>query len=49
MTRETYVKLFSNDDLSDELPFEFNYDGKPLNDLIPTEDEIVTALLKIRN
>ena len=49
MTKETYAKLFSNDNLKDELPFEFIYVGEPVNDLIPTEDEIVTALFKMRN
>ena len=48
-TRDNYVKLFTDDNLSDEVPFEFDYDGNDVNDSIPDEEEIRFALFKMRN
>ena len=48
-TRHTYVNLFTHDDLSDELPFEFEYEGESINNSIPGKDEIVRAFRKMRN
>ena len=46
-TRQTYAELFADDRLSEEIPFEFEYEGEPVNDSIPGEDEIAMALRKM--
>ena len=48
-TRQTYAELFADDKLSEEIPFEFAYEGEPVNDSIPGEEEIAMALRKMRN
>lgn len=50
-TRETYVKLFTDDGLSDELPFDFDFDyeGDSVHDSVPDEEKIKFALFKMRN
>ena len=48
-TKETYDKLFTAEEFSQELPYDFQYDGPLVDDSVPEEDEIVTALMKMRN
>ena len=47
--RETYVKLFTKDNLTDELPFNFKYDGKRVNDEVPDAEEIRRAVFRMRS
>ena len=48
-TRDTYVKLFTDDGLSNDLPFDFEYDGNMVKDSVPDEEEIKVALFKMRS
>ena len=48
-TRETYVQLFTDDDLSDEQPLDFEYEGNEVKDEIPDGEEIKCALFKMRS
>ena len=48
-TRQTYVKLFTSDNFTDELPYEFEYEGDKVDDSIPKEDEIRQALFRMRS
>ena len=49
-TRKVYIELFTKDEnLSNELPFEFEYDGEVVDDSIPQETEIKHALFKMRS
>ena len=48
-TRQTYEKLFTDDGLSNDLPFDFEYNGDLVEDSVPDEEEIKVALFKMRN
>ena len=48
-TRKKYEELFTKDhDLPEELP-DFEYNGDPIDDSIPQEEEIRAALFKMKN
>ena len=48
-TRDKFTKLFQQDEFPDTPPYDFPYTGPPVNDTIPTEDEIRYALFKMRS
>ena len=48
-TKEVYEKLFTADDFTTSMPYDFDYDGDEVKDDIPTEDEIIKALYRMRN
>jgi DNA replication initiation complex subunit (GINS family) len=48
-TRKVYEKLFTADELLDELPFKMEYEGDAVEDGIPEEDEIKKALFRMRS
>ena len=48
-TRETYVRLFTKEKIVDNPPFEVEYDGEPIDDSVPGEEEIRVALFKMKN
>lgn len=48
-TRYTYVKLFKDDDFSDDQPFDFEYDGDQVKGDILDKEEIRFALFKMQN
>ena len=39
-TREIYVKLFQKSTLEKKMPYDYNYDGRNVDDTIPDEIEI---------
>ena len=47
--RKVYEKLFSKDNLPDEEPFNIDYQGDPVDDTVPGEEEIKKALFEMRN
>ena len=48
-TQEAYVALFTADVIDAGLPFEFDYEGGPVNDDVPSEGEIAEALKRMRS
>ena len=48
-TRETYKELFTKNEFSDVNPYDFHYEGEDVNDNVPSESEIITALFKMRS
>ena len=48
-TRESFVELFHKEALPNTNPYEFPYDGEAIEDSTPTEDEIRSALFKMRS
>ena len=48
-TKEVYEKLFTADDFTTSMPYDFDYNGDEVKDDIPTEDEISKALHRMRN
>jgi len=48
-TRETYVKLFKKSSLETKMPYDFDYEGKDVDDSIPNEEEIRQALFRMRS
>ena len=48
-TRKVYEKLFKKDELTDDMPFDFDYDGPEVDDSIPSEEEIKRALFRMRS
>lgn len=48
-TRTTYSNLFSQDDIPPGLLFTFKYDGDTMEDSVPSEEEIHSALFKMRS
>ena len=48
-TKETYDRLFQRVPLPDGEELEFLYDGPAVDDTTPTEEEIITALYRMRN
>ena len=49
VTRTTFATLFSRDDIPPGLPFTFEYDGDTVEDSVPSEEEIHSALFKMRS
>ena len=47
--RKTYEDLFKKEILTDEIPFDFDYEGTEGDDSIPSEEEIKRALFRMRN
>ena len=43
------MDLFTRDEFTDELPYDFEYNGDDVNDEIPTEEEIRRALFRMRS
>ena len=48
-TRKVRENLFTKEDMSDECPFDFEYNREPVDDSIPEEEEIRRALFRIRS
>ena len=48
-TRKVYEKLFKKYELTDDIPFDFDYDGPEVDDSIPSEEEIKRALFRMRS
>ena len=47
--RSSYAKLYTRDDLGGGLPFDFQYEGRPVLDEVPSDGELGIALSRMRN
>ena len=48
-TRKVHEDLFTKEELTDEMPFEFDYEGEAVDDSMPSEEEIKRALFRMRS
>ena len=47
-TRTTYEKLFTTEEMTDEMPYEFEYEGGTINDEKPEDEETPETVMKRR-